>query len=146
MQRRVGGGIQGGPDRPQPLQQKVHDAGREPGREGVQGGPVRATTSPQAAHRTPSTSSGSFRHATATGATNAATSPRDIDLGQIKDVPPLWTDAVIKLSAAPVVSVAKIRGRARGGGDELLLACDIRYARHGAELEVNLGPLLGDLA
>ncbi|WP_097321833.1 enoyl-CoA hydratase/isomerase family protein [Paractinoplanes atraurantiacus] len=69
------------------------------------------------------------------------------DLGQIKDFPPLWTDAVIKLSTAPVVSIAKIRGRARGGGDELLLACDIRYASREkaivGQIEVGTGILPG---
>ena len=33
-----------------------------------------------------------------------------------------------KLSELPVVAIAKIRGRARGAGSELVLACDMRFA------------------
>jgi enoyl-CoA hydratase/carnithine racemase len=40
----------------------------------------------------------------------------------------LWRDFVLRLSSAPVVSIAKIRGRARGIGNEFLLACDMRFA------------------
>ena len=41
---------------------------------------------------------------------------------------PAWIDLVVRLSTAPFISIASIRGRARGGGDELALACDLRYA------------------
>ena len=44
------------------------------------------------------------------------------------DATPIWTDLVIRLSKAPFVSIASIRGRTRGGGNELALACDLRYA------------------
>jgi enoyl-CoA hydratase/carnithine racemase len=37
-------------------------------------------------------------------------------------------DALVRLSRAPVVSIAKIRGRATGVGSELALASDIRFA------------------
>src|ERR1700731_1926516 len=37
-------------------------------------------------------------------------------------------DALIRLSRAPVVSIASIRGRATGVGSELALACDMRFA------------------
>lgn len=37
-------------------------------------------------------------------------------------------DMLARLSRAPVVSIAKIRGRATGVGSELALACDIRFA------------------
>jgi enoyl-CoA hydratase/carnithine racemase len=40
----------------------------------------------------------------------------------------LWRDFVLRLSAAPVVSIAKIRGRTRGIGNEFVLACDMRFA------------------
>jgi enoyl-CoA hydratase/carnithine racemase len=40
----------------------------------------------------------------------------------------LWRDFVLRLSSAPVVSVAKIRGRTRGIGNEFVLACDMRFA------------------
>jgi enoyl-CoA hydratase/carnithine racemase len=36
-------------------------------------------------------------------------------------------DALARLSRAPVVSIAKIRGRATGVGSELALACDMRF-------------------
>ncbi|BBH69941.1 enoyl-CoA hydratase [Actinoplanes sp. OR16] len=69
------------------------------------------------------------------------------DLAQVTDFPPLWTDAVVKLSTSPVISIAKIRGRARGGGDELLLACDLRYASREravvGQIEVGTGILPG---
>jgi enoyl-CoA hydratase/carnithine racemase len=47
---------------------------------------------------------------------------------QRPEVLDLWRDFVLRLSAAPVVSVAKIRGRTRGIGNEFVLACDMRFA------------------
>ncbi|GAP35890.1 enoyl-CoA hydratase/isomerase family protein [Piscinibacter sakaiensis] len=41
---------------------------------------------------------------------------------------PVWVDLVLRLSKAPFVSIAAIRGRTRGGGNELALAMDLRYA------------------
>ena len=40
-------------------------------------------------------------------------------------------DMLVRLSRAPVVSIASIRGRATGVGSELALACDMRFASRG---------------
>jgi enoyl-CoA hydratase/carnithine racemase len=40
----------------------------------------------------------------------------------------LWRDFVLRLASAPVVSIAKVRGRTRGIGNEFVLACDMRFA------------------
>ncbi len=40
----------------------------------------------------------------------------------------VWRDFVLRLASSPVVSVAKIRGRTRGIGNEFVLACDMRFA------------------
>jgi enoyl-CoA hydratase/carnithine racemase len=39
-----------------------------------------------------------------------------------------WLDLLVRLSRAAVVSIASIRGRARGAGSEFILACDLRFA------------------
>ena len=39
-----------------------------------------------------------------------------------------WRDSALRLSSMPVVSIAKIRGRTRGIGNEFVLACDMRFA------------------
>ena len=39
-----------------------------------------------------------------------------------------WLDLLLRLSQAPVVSIASIRGRASGAGSEFVLACDLRFA------------------
>jgi enoyl-CoA hydratase/carnithine racemase len=63
--------------------------------------------------------------------------PGDASLGM------LWH----KLSQQPVVTIAKIRGRARGAGSERALACDMRFAaRENAilgQIEVGAGTLPG---
>lgn len=41
---------------------------------------------------------------------------------------PAWTNLVLELSKAPYITIATIRGRTRGGGNELALALDLRYA------------------
>jgi enoyl-CoA hydratase/carnithine racemase len=45
-----------------------------------------------------------------------------------EDAAPIWTDLVLRLSKAPFITIASIRGRTRGGGNELALALDLRYA------------------
>ena len=45
---------------------------------------------------------------------------------------PLLIDATTRLSRLPVVSIAKIRGRVRGVGGELIQAMDMRFASEGA--------------
>jgi enoyl-CoA hydratase/carnithine racemase len=40
----------------------------------------------------------------------------------------LWRDVVLHLSSTPIVSIAKVRGRTRGIGNEFVLACDMRFA------------------
>src|ERR1700757_5449888 len=39
-----------------------------------------------------------------------------------------WPEMLVRLSRAPVVSIASIRGRATGMGSGLALACDMRFA------------------
>jgi enoyl-CoA hydratase/carnithine racemase len=54
-----------------------------------------------------------------------------LDVGKAAEQPgvlDLWRDFVLRLSSAPVVSIAKIRGRTRGIGNEFVLACDMRFA------------------
>ena len=41
---------------------------------------------------------------------------------------PALPDVLVRLSRAPVASIASIRGRATGVGSELALACDMRFA------------------
>ncbi|WP_342724690.1 enoyl-CoA hydratase/isomerase family protein [Bradyrhizobium sp. B097] len=58
-----------------------------------------------------------------------------------------WPDALVRLTRAPVVSIALIRGRATGNGSELALACDMSFAsREKAVLsqwEVGVGLVAG---
>ena len=39
-----------------------------------------------------------------------------------------WLDLLVRLSRSSTVSIAAIRGRARGAGSEFVLACDLRFA------------------
>jgi enoyl-CoA hydratase/carnithine racemase len=58
------------------------------------------------------------------------------DLNQVPDLlalssadgTPTWVDLVTRLTSAPFITIASIRGRTRGGGDEITLAFDLRYA------------------
>jgi enoyl-CoA hydratase/carnithine racemase len=53
--------------------------------------------------------------------------PEDSESAEAKGIS-VWTDLVIRLSKAPFISIGAIRGRTRGGGNELSLAFDLRYA------------------
>ncbi len=55
------------------------------------------------------------------------TAVNDLPIPAHEDDAPVWTDMVMRLSKASYISVAVIRGRTRGGGNELALACDLRY-------------------
>ena len=59
----------------------------------------------------------------------------------------LWRDFVLRLASMPVVSIAKIRGRARGIGNEFVLACDMRFASRQSALfgqpEIGVGLVPG---
>lgn len=58
-----------------------------------------------------------------------------------------WPDILVRISHAPVVSIAKIRGRATGNGSELSLACDMTFASREKTLlsqwEVGVGMVAG---
>jgi enoyl-CoA hydratase/carnithine racemase len=55
-----------------------------------------------------------------------------LDLSKAAELRPTdflpWFNFVLRLSSMPVVSIAKIRGRTRGIGNEFVLACDMRFA------------------
>ena len=58
-----------------------------------------------------------------------------------------WPDALVRLTRAPFVSIALIRGRATGNGSELALACDMSFASRERALlsqwEVGVGLVAG---
>lgn len=58
-----------------------------------------------------------------------------------------WPSFVSRLAQSRVVSIALIRGRARGHGSELSLACDMRFASRGkavfAQIEVGVSVVPG---
>ena len=58
-----------------------------------------------------------------------------------------WPDILVRLTRAPVVSIASIRGRATGNGSEIALACDMTFvSREKAVLsqwEVGVGMVAG---
>jgi len=59
----------------------------------------------------------------------------------------LWRDFVLRLASTPVVSIAKVRGRTRGIGNEFVLACDMRFAGRQSALfgnpEIGVGLIPG---
>jgi enoyl-CoA hydratase/carnithine racemase len=60
---------------------------------------------------------------------------------------PTWIDLTTRLASVPAISIASIRGRARGAGSEFALACDLRFASRETTLlaqpEVAAGVLPG---
>ncbi len=58
-----------------------------------------------------------------------------------------WPDILVRLTRAPVVSIASIRGRATGNGSELALACDMTFASREKSIfsqwEVGVGMVAG---
>jgi len=59
---------------------------------------------------------------------------------------PPWFDVVQALYESPVISIAVIRGRARGVGIEFAAACDMRFASEKAifgQMEVGVGTIPG---
>jgi enoyl-CoA hydratase/carnithine racemase len=60
---------------------------------------------------------------------------------------PPWPDFLVRLTRAPVASIALIRGRATGNGSELTLACDMSFASREksvfSQWEVGVGLVAG---
>ena len=60
---------------------------------------------------------------------------------------PPWPDFLVRLTRAPVVSIALIRGRATGNGSEITLACDMAFASKEkaviSQWEVGVGMVAG---
>jgi enoyl-CoA hydratase/carnithine racemase len=58
-----------------------------------------------------------------------------------------WNDVLVRLARAPLVTIAAIRGRARGAGSEFILACDLRFASREntllGQFEVGIGVIPG---
>jgi enoyl-CoA hydratase/carnithine racemase len=58
-----------------------------------------------------------------------------------------WPDILVRLTRAPVVSIAAIRGRATGNGSEIALACDMSFASREkailSQWEVGVGLVAG---
>jgi enoyl-CoA hydratase/carnithine racemase len=60
---------------------------------------------------------------------------------------PPWPDFLVRLTRAPVASIALIRGRATGNGSEITLACDMSFASREkailSQWEVGVGLVAG---
>jgi enoyl-CoA hydratase/carnithine racemase len=58
-----------------------------------------------------------------------------------------WPDILVRLTRAPVVTIASIRGRATGNGSEIALACDMSFASREkailSQWEVGVGLVAG---
>jgi enoyl-CoA hydratase/carnithine racemase len=57
-----------------------------------------------------------------------------------------WLDLLVRLSRTPAVSIASIRGTARGAGSEFVLACDLRFASRENAVLGQLGVATGVIA
>jgi enoyl-CoA hydratase/carnithine racemase len=61
--------------------------------------------------------------------------------------PEAWPDILVGIARAPVVSIAKMRGRATGNGSELILACDMTFVSQEkaglSQWEVGVGMVAG---
>jgi enoyl-CoA hydratase/carnithine racemase len=70
---------------------------------------------------------------------------RSVALPAGRSVMSAWSDVLVRLCRAPVVSIASMRGRARGAGSEFALACDLRFASREntllGQFEVGSGPV-----
>jgi enoyl-CoA hydratase/carnithine racemase len=72
------------------------------------------------------------------------------DLTQIPQGPTgleAWPDILVRLTQAPIVTIASIRGRATGNGSEIALACDMSFASREkailSQWEVGVGMVAG---
>jgi enoyl-CoA hydratase/carnithine racemase len=58
-----------------------------------------------------------------------------------------WPDILVRLTRAPIVTIASIRGRATGNGSEIALACDMSFASREkailSQWEVGVGLVAG---
>ena len=76
-----------------------------------------------------------------------------VKLQELTDIPQgptgleAWPDILVRLTRAPVVSIALIRGRATGNGSEIALACDMSFASREkailSQWEVGVGLVAG---
>jgi enoyl-CoA hydratase/carnithine racemase len=76
-----------------------------------------------------------------------------VKLQELTDIPQgptgleAWPDILVRLTHAPVVSIASIRGRATGNGSEIALACDMSFASREkailSQWEVGVGLVAG---
>jgi enoyl-CoA hydratase/carnithine racemase len=76
-----------------------------------------------------------------------------VKLKELTDIPQgptgleAWPDILVRLTHAPVVSIALIRGRATGNGSEIALACDMSFASREkailSQWEVGVGMVAG---
>jgi enoyl-CoA hydratase/carnithine racemase len=76
-----------------------------------------------------------------------------VDIHELTDIPQgptgleAWPDILVRLTRAPFVSIALIRGRATGNGSELALACDLSFVSSEkavlSQWEVSVGMVAG---